>query len=105
MSEQQPLNHFIVVGGNSWGKAEDVDKAFWNWFKHERPKGDTTLRVRQVNKDAYVDGLGTLYAQPNSVALPDVQVTKAFIKKYEDVMLDLEELLIPVNDAVDFDKM
>lgn len=97
------LDRYVVVGGNSWGKDPDLETAFWNWFKNERPKRDLTLHVRQVNEEAYVDEMGTLYAHKASIKLPDIKITKKFIDKYADVMGDLEELLQQANDESSID--
>ena len=97
------LDHFVVVSGMSWGKDKDLETAFWNWFKNERPRDTTTVHVRQTDSEAYVDGMGTLYAARETIKLPSLILSKSFLKKYEDVMGDLEELLEPAQNASDLD--
>jgi hypothetical protein len=105
MEATKKLDHFIVVGGMSWGKADDLTKAFKNWLKHERPRQDMVVHVRQVNAEAYVDGMGTLYASPDTIKLPDIKVPHALVRKMDDVQEDINELLYKAEAAIDYEKM
>lgn len=105
MSTQVSLNHYIVVGGLSWGKAETLSEAFLRWYEQAKPSPKAiTLKVRQVDKDAYVDGMGTLFSA-DMVKLPDVQVKRELLAKIADVDGDIEEMFLDANAATDLDKM
>lgn len=101
---QANLDHFLVVGNMAWGKDRSLHVALTNWIKQARPKTDTTIHIRQVTKDAYIDGMGTLYSA-DMVKLPDVIVPEWLIRKMEDVSLDIADLMEPVRDAVAYDRM
>ena len=100
------MDYYLLRGGMSWGKDDDLSTAFWNWFKNERPKNDTKVIVHQVAKSVTVSGMGgmnwfTKDGDPKE--LGEIIVTKKFIDKYNNVMGDLEELLLPVEDKFDWD--
>lgn len=109
MSELIKLDHFVVVGGNSWGKAESIEDAFWNWWKEAKPGGggfysprECTIHIRQVDKDAYIDGMGGLSAK-KIVKLGDVKLTKEVIAAYHEALNAIDALLDGPRDKVDFD--
>lgn len=95
------LTHVLAVGGNSWGKGVDAVDAIQNWRKNfgsvHRP---TTLHMRAVSKDAYVDGMGSLYSD-GIEALPDVVITPQQADLIWNGIEVLNELCYPVDDAVD----
>ena len=100
------LDYYIVRGGMSWGRDEDLKTAFFNWFKNERPTGDTKVIVNQVAASATVDDFGRLNwfeKDGEPPKLGEIVVTKKLIDRYNAVMNDLDELLIPVEEKFDWD--
>ncbi|QIV65841.1 hypothetical protein Cp1R7AA1_108 [Mesorhizobium phage Cp1R7A-A1] len=109
MSERIKLDHFVVVGANAWGKAESVEKAFWNWWKEARPgsggfysPAECTIHIRQVDAEAHVDGMGSLNAR-KIVNLGDVKLTKEVIAAYRKAEDMIDGLLDPARDKTDMD--
>jgi hypothetical protein len=95
------LTHVIAVGGNSWGKGVDAVEAIQNWRKNfGSVRGKVTLHMRAVNKDAYVDGMGSLYGD-GIEKLPDVTITEKQADLIWNGIEVLNELCYPVDDAVD----
>ena len=93
------LTHVICVGGMSWGRAETPNEAFMNWLRNERPRGDMVVHFRNVDKEAFVDGMGSLMFN-RKVDLPDVKVKKAVIERYMNALDEIDEMLYPVEDAM-----
>jgi hypothetical protein len=96
---------FIVLGGMSWGRAHSVDDAFINWLKIEKPRKACKVIVWQTNAEAEVDGMGTLYYAKGSKKLAELDVPQTFLKAWEQIDIDIEEMLTEANDAVDFSVM
>lgn len=97
------LTHFVVVGGNAWGKADTLEGAVANWQKENgaRLRVDRlTLRFRMTSDDAYVDGMGTLYADKME-RLPDVVMTRKDFDTIWGGAEHLTEMLYPVSDRAD----
>jgi hypothetical protein len=100
------MDYYVVRGGMSWGKDESLQTAFFNWFKNERPARDVKVVIHQVAQSATVDDFGRLNwftKDGEPVKLGEVTVTKKLIERYNAVMTDIDELLVPVEDNFDWD--
>jgi hypothetical protein len=87
------LTHVMAVGYHSWGKAKGVEEALRNWQKNfgSLRHDKITINLRAVSEDAYVDEMGTLYAE-RMEKLPDIVFTKSdFEAVFEgrNILLDL----------------
>ena len=95
------LTHVMAIGSNSWGKGEDAVEAIQNWKKNSgsihRP---TTIHMRAVSKNAYMDGMGSLLSD-GIEKLPDVTITVEQADLIWNGIEVLNELCYPVDDAVD----
>lgn len=97
------IDHIVVVGGMSWGKGNTLETAIANW---KREYGSSlrvdrlTLHFRMTTEDAYVDGMGTLYAK-RMERLPDVVMTRKDFDIIWGGADHLTEMLYPVSDRID----
>lgn len=103
MTKLVKLDHFIARGGMAWGRATGVRTALNNWFGEERPTTERKVEIWQVNEEAHVDGMGTLYSVKGAKKLGTVTITRALIKKLDEIEGDFEELLLDVQAEVDLD--
>lgn len=109
MKENIKLDHFIVIGGMAWGRADTIQQAFWNWWKEADPgsgrfysRDEYKVLVRQVDKDAYVDDMGTLHYRAKH-EMPDIVLTKATVKAYVAARDAIEGLVEESGLEADFD--
>ena len=100
------LDYYLVRGGMSWGRDEDLSVAFLNWFKNERPTKDTKVTVHQIAQSVTIDDFGRMNwfeKDGEPPKLGEIVVTKGFINRYNDTMNHLDELLLPVEEKFDWE--
>ena len=89
----EKLTQVMAIGSNSWGKGKSVEDALRSWHKNfgSLRRDSITIALRVVSEDAYVNEMGTLYAN-RIEALPDITFTKAdFEAVFEghNILMDL----------------
>lgn len=94
------LTHVMAIGANAYGKATSIEEALNNWYRNAmRSSGPITVHMRAVSEDAYMDGIGTLYAE-RAEKLPDIILSAQDRETIWGGKGVLQDLIYPVVDQI-----